>query len=80
MKKRLSLDNNFQRGDYFVVRITQTAHSRPSEYPGHGLIVLTNTCACRHIATVRILEPFFWGGGPKSISFSLFWNNKASSK
>ena len=34
--------------------------------------------ACRHIATVRILEPFW--GGPKSILFSLFWNNKASSK
>ena len=46
------------------------------------------------IATVRILEPFvvvvcfffvfvFFGGGvggPKSILFSLFWNNKASSK
>ena len=40
--------------------ITQTAQFRPSEYPGHGLIVYTNTCACRHIATVRIHEPF-WG-------------------
>ena len=39
MKKRLQLDNIFQRRDYFVVRITQTAQSRPSEYPGHGLIV-----------------------------------------
>ena len=33
-----------------------------------------------HIATVRILVPFFLGGGSKSILFSLFWNNKASSK
>ena len=49
------------------------------EYPGHGLIVYTNTC--RHIATVRILEHFFFlGGGPESILFYLFWNNKASSK
>ena len=39
MKKRLYLDNNFQWKDYFVVRITQTAQSRPSEYRGHGLIV-----------------------------------------
>ena len=39
MKKRLQLDNNFQLMDYFVARITQTAQSRPSEYPGQGLIV-----------------------------------------
>ena len=39
MKKRLLLDNNFQWRDYFVVQITQTAQSRPSEYPGHKLIV-----------------------------------------
>ena len=41
---------------------TQSAQSLPSEYPGHGLLVLTNTCACRHIATVRILEPLGGGG------------------
>ena len=31
-------------------------------------------------ATVRIPAPFFWGGGPKSISLSLFLNEKASFK
>ena len=68
-EKTTIISNNFQWRDYFVVRITQTAHPRPSEYPGHGLIVQTNTCACRHIATVRILEPFFWGGGVQKVFY-----------
>ena len=38
------------------------------------------TCAYSHIATVHILEPFFLGGGPKSILLSLFWNKKASAR
>ena len=38
-EKTTIISNNFKWRDYFVVRITQTAQSRPSEYPGHGLIV-----------------------------------------
>ena len=63
---------------FTAARITQY---RPSKNPGHRLAVgMTNTCACNHIATVRILAPFLRGGGPKGILFSLFWNKKASFK
>ena len=34
-------------------------------------------CPCSRIANIRIPEPFFWGGGPKSVLFSLFRNKKA---
>ena len=34
----------------------------------------TNTCACRRMATVLILEPFLF------VLFSFFWNSKAPFK
>ena len=39
LKNDYNYNDNFQYRDYFVVRITQSAQSRPSEYPGHGLLV-----------------------------------------
>ena len=75
-----------EKNDYNQIIIFNEEITLQSESLNHDLINIQVTGCCYRQTLERVaisrpfvsLSRFYWGGGPKSILFSLFWNKKAS--